>query len=298
MVGVLLLIFVLIIPFLSNPNPAIDVTIYGPSEVGLGEPFNYTIVVCNDGDKDLFNVTLNDTYGFNWSGNLTRSESKTFTIEHTGLDINEEIIEVYANGYSREGERVENSDSWTPTIFGGCYDIVDVLEKGYVSIEFRGTGYSSGEAIEVKVTPKIKFSIEITIESGLFLINSGFGQNMIIAETITIKVKPKIELNFDIEVYCLDLDKDNPTRSETFYIRTDAGSYQEDVNVLIESLEDVPSKNKSVTAIQIAVWVITEDISREEIPFDYSDDDIDDAKWLLENAGIDTSDKTLFRENP
>lgn len=302
--GVLLLILIGLVIFINipnpnpNPKPTINVEIYGPNEVELDEPFNYTIVVSNDGDTDLFNVSVNGSYGFKWNGNLARSESKIYNIKYQGQYIDGELIEVFVNGFSDDGERVWDDDSWSLIVTGRSYNLGEAITRGYVSAEFRGTGYSSGDAIEVKITPKIEVGIEIIINAGLFLINSGLGQNMIIAETISLDIKPKIEIDLELEVYCLDSNKNNPTHSETFYLQPSASSYHEDVIILMKSLEDVPSLNKSITAVQIAVWVVTDDISREEIRIDHSDEDIDDVKWLLENAGIDTSDKTLFRENP
>ena len=302
-VSVLLLILIsglIIIILLNGPrldsNPEINIKIYGSSEVKLDEPSDYTIVVTNNGSIDLFDVVVNDTYGFIWSGNLNQSESKTFNLVYNGQYEEGDIIEVFVNGHSKGGEHVTDNDLWTFNVVGESYDIIEALNRGCISAEFRGTGYCSGEVIELKITPQIDVEIEISIEASLILINPGVGQNMILAETMRLDIKPEIEIEIEIEAYCLDYEKDNPSSSETFNLQANAGSYNEDVITLIRSLEDVPGWNKSVTVVQIGVWVITDDISEEEIPFDYSEDDIDDTEWLLENAGINTSDKTLFQE--
>ncbi|MFQ6095883.1 MAG: thioester domain-containing protein, partial [Candidatus Bathyarchaeia archaeon] len=127
------------------------------------------------------------------------------------------------------------------------------------------------------------------------LVNSGSGQNMIVAESDTLTVKPEVELELDIEAYCLDLHKENPSTEETFTIQTDPGVYGEDVINLMKSLEGVPISQRSYDAVQIALWVITDDVSREDIRIFFSEQDIDDAKWLLEKAGIDTAGKKLFQ---
>lgn len=279
-----------------GPDPEIDIEIYGPSMVKIDEPPTYTVVVRNNGSIDLTNVIVNGTYGFIWSGNLDHSESKTFYVEYKGQYKDGEVFEVFVNGHSKEGEHVWDTDSRKLTLIGDSYDIIEALQRGYISAEFRGMGYCSGDAINLKISLEIEVEIEVTIETGLILINPGIGQNMVIGETIRFKVKPEIDVNWNIESYCLDILKENPTSSEAFNLRTNGGLYHEDVITLMKSLEYVRRWTNASIAIQIGVWVITDDVSEDKIPIEHTEEDIDDAKWLLENAGIDTSDKTLFQE--
>lgn len=181
--------------------------------------------------------------------------------------------------------------------YSGTYTLAEAIDSDKISVEISGTGYSSGQSMRIKINSNLNMIINITLKPGIVLANSGSGQNMITAESKTIKVKPKIEVDIEIEAYCLDAHKDNPSSSETFSIQADSGKYGEDAIKLLQSLEDVSDYKKSVIAIQIALWVITDDISREDIAFDFSEEDINDAKWLLENVEIDISNKKLFNND-
>ena len=222
------------------------------------------------------------------------NESRTFSIEFIGSTAEEVVNEVYVDGYTEKEQHVWNQASWTVDITHARYDLLDAVDEGLVDAESRGTGYCAGDCIKLRITPKLEFTIDVEITPGLILINSGSGQNMIVAEARIVTVKPGVELDFDIEAYCLDSHKDNPSSKETLSMQTDPGPYEEDVVTLMESLEGVPSAQKSIGAAQIALWVITDDISKEDIRINYSTGDIEDAKWLLENAGIDTSGQRLF----
>jgi len=203
-----------------------------------------------------------------------------------------------------EEEDIENARVILEAAFGDIsiytlatpFNLVDVVDRGLIEVEFRGKGACAGDAIRLKITPKIEVSIDVEIEPGLILVNSGAGQNMIVAEENTVTVKVEIELELDIEAYCLDSHKDNPSNDETLTMQTDPGKYGEVVTEFMQSLGDTPSERRSVDAVQIALWVITDDISREEIRIFFSEQDIQDAKWLLENAGINTSGKRLFQQ--
>lgn len=63
-------------------------------------------------------------------------------------------------------------------------------------------------------------------------------------------------------------------------------------NVLGQLSEDVTS----VTAIQTAVFVVTNDVSKSELSARFTSDAaaISNAKTILQTAGIDTSNKRLF----
>lgn len=282
--------------FESKEEPEMKIEIWGPNAIILNEPFNYTIKITNTGSCDLFNVNISDTNGFNWAGNLSEEDSKTFLIEYKGIIQEGEVIEVYAQGYSKNKKRISDATSWTiENILGGEYDLIEAMDKDIVSVRFRGTGYSSGDVIEMEIESNVEFSINIKIESGLILVNSGMGQNMIIGAFISLIIEPEVKVTVDIEAYCLDSNKDNPTGNESFSIQKESGIYGEEVQTLIGSLENVSYSKKSITAIQIAVWVLTENITENDITISYAERDIEDAKWLLQNAGIDISDRKLFQ---
>ncbi|MFX1513022.1 MAG: hypothetical protein ACFFCQ_10580, partial [Promethearchaeota archaeon] len=173
------------------------------------------------------------------------------------------------------------------------YLLVEATDEGLVNAEFQGTGYCSGDSIEMKIESEVEFEIEVEIEVGWVLINSGSGQNMIIAEELIITLKPKVEIERRIEAYCLDIEKDNPSSQESFSLQIDTGIYGSEVVELLESLKTAPEERKSIEAVQIALWVLQDDVI--DIPFSYSESDVLDAKWLLENVGIDVSGRRFFQ---
>jgi len=203
-----------------------------------------------------------------------------------------------------EEEDIENARVVLETAFGEVsiyvlsdpLDLVDAVDRGLIEVEFRGTGACAGEVIELKVTLNLDVSVDIETEPGLILVNSGVGQNMIVAEEDTLTVKVEVELEVEIEAYCLDSHKANPSDEETLHLETDPGTYGEVVVELMQSLRGAPSERRSVKAVQIALWVVTDDVSRDDIRFYFSEQDVEDAGWLLENAGIDISGKRLFQE--
>jgi len=295
-ISIAFLLFIAFIVYLGSiyGHPSISVEVTSPPEVQLGDQFTYNVTVTNTGDRDLLNVSVSDSYGFRWNGSLQVNESRKFSIEFSGSTAEEVVNEVHVDGYTEKGRHVRDQASWTVVMTRERYDLLDAVDEGLVDVEFRGTGYCFGDAVKLEITPKLDVSIDVEITPGLILINSGSGQNMIVAEAMIVTVKLGVELDFDIEAYCLDSHKDNPSSKETLSMQTDPGAYGEDVVTLMKSLEGVPSAQKSIIAVQIALWVITDDISEEAIWIDYSSGDIEDAKWLLENAGIDTAGKKLF----
>jgi hypothetical protein len=65
------------------------------------------------------------------------------------------------------------------------------------------------------------------------------------------------------------------------------------------SLGDVSWEHKSVLGIQLALWAVIEDPTRDEVEgvIRVNESDFEDAMWLLENMGIDPNDKRLFIES-
>ena len=163
----------------------------------------------------------------------------------------------------------------------------------------RGRGGCSGPTIEVKIKSELEVSVDMKVEPGIILINSGAGQNMIIAETSTIRLEPKIEIEFIIEAYCLDMHKDNPNSSEVFIVSEGTEEYCQEAKELMLSLKDVSREYKSVLGIQLALWAVIEDPPRDEVEriLRVSESDFEDAMWLLENIGIDPNEKRLFTES-
>jgi hypothetical protein len=92
----------------------------------------------------------------------------------------------------------------------------------------------------------------------------------------------------------LDFHKENPSSSTKFSV----GTFTEpQILRILDTLTNLSSDITSVGAIQTAIWVVTEDVSKKELVerFLVEQKDIDNAKIILEEAGIDTTSKRLFR---
>jgi len=176
------------------------------------------------------------------------------------------------------------------------YSLSMALSEDAVEVSLSGTGYCAGDVIGFKVEANLEVSIDLEIEAGTVLVNTGSGQNMIIGETTVLRVEPHVEVELKIEAYCLDMYKDNPSSSEVFTIASGAGGYNEEAIKLMQSLPDVPWEHKSVRGVQLALWVVTEDPPRSELErrLTVTDSDLEDAVWLLQNIGVDPNQKKFF----
>ena len=201
-------------------------------------------------------------------------------------------------------------------IFAGCieemvttprYTLSEAIDKNFVKAEITGSGASSGDSINLGLTRLTPHAIEITVPKGTVLFASDRSQNMVVwkvrgkpKDTMWIIAVSKIVLDsskpqtFILEAYCLDFHKENPRSSTKFSVGT-----LTDPQILrvLDVLDNLSSDITSVGAIQTAIWVVTEDVSKKELVdrFPVEQKDVDNAKTILEEAGIDTASKRLFK---
>ncbi len=108
----------------------------------------------------------------------------------------------------------------------------------------------------------------------------------------------KIVLNTDeqrwflFEAYCLNFERDNPTYATSFSVQ---GTSSAEVTAVLKAADEL-SPSPSIGAIQAAVWAISENISKATLlsTFSVDDDDIAQARSLLEAAGVDPTTRALF----
>jgi len=289
------------------PETALDISIDVPDDQILyqyadgefqGDPIDYDIEVTNLLREDLEDVTVSDSVGFEWTGNLDAEETRQFETTLDWCAHQCSVIEAYVVGYLANGTQVSANCSCDigDCIHGGSHELPFAISEDFVSCEMTGRGYCSGLAVRLRLTSNLNLTIDVEIKPGWVLINSGSGQNMILLEQRTIEVDVDVDVDVNLEGYCLDLDKGNPSYSQNFSIVTGANPYGEDVDTLLEYLAGLSSSEYSVISAQLAIWVLTDDIAENEIPFDYYQHDIEDARELLEGAGFDVSGKNLFQE--
>jgi PKD repeat protein len=126
-------------------------------------------------------------------------------------------------------------------------------------------------------------TIKITVTTPRYTLSEAIDKNFVKAEmtgsgassgepVTKIVLDSSEPLTFILEAYCLDFHK-------------------------LDASDNLSLDITSVGAIQTAIWVVTEDISKKELVdrFPVEQKDIDNAKVVLEEAGIDTTSKRLFR---
>ncbi|MFX1266240.1 MAG: hypothetical protein ACFFH0_12715 [Promethearchaeota archaeon] len=289
------------------PDTALDIQIDVPDGQVLyqytdsefqGDAIDYEIAVTNLLSEGLEDVTVSDSVGFEWTGTLDAEETRQFDNSLDWCAHQCSVIEAYVVGYLANGTQVSANCSCTigDHIYGGSYELPFAISEDFVSCKMTGTGYCSGLAVRFRLTSNLNLTIDVEIKPGWVLINSGTGQNMILLEHRTIEVDVDVDVDVNLEGYCLDLHKGNPSFSQNFTIVNGTNPYGEDIDTLFEYLAGLSSSDYSVISVQLALWVLTDDISENEIPFDYYQRDIDDARELLEGAGFDVSGKNLFQD--
>jgi hypothetical protein len=201
-------------------------------------------------------------------------------------------------------------------IFAGCidekpptyaYTLSEAVDKNLVKAGITGIGVSSGDSINLELTRLTPNTTEIKVPKGTVLIASGTAQNMVVykvrgipEDTKWIIPISKIILDssepqtFILEAYCLDFHKENPSSSTKLSVGTFADP---PIIRILDALDNLSSDITAVGAIQTAIWIVTEDVSKKELVdrFPVGQKDIDNAKVILEEAGIDTTSKRIFR---
>jgi len=106
------------------------------------------------------------------------------------------------------------------------------LSSGNVTLTARGDNYSSGMGAVVgtlRNNTSVELNINVSITEGLYLRNTGAGQNMVatgvflkggrfsrIGANRFIKVSAGANVEIEIEAFCADMDRANPASTESF----------------------------------------------------------------------------------
>ena len=187
------------------------------------------------------------------------------------------------------------------------YTLSEAIDNCLVNAEITGCGASSGDSINLELTRLTSDRMEITVPKGMVLIASDKSQNMVVYKVSGIPedskwIIPVSEIILDssdpqtyiLEAYCLDFYKSNPGINTKFSIET---LTDPEIQSILDALGNLSSDITTVEAIQTAIWISTEDVSKEELldKFPVEQTEIDNAKIILEEVGIDTTSKLFFR---
>jgi hypothetical protein len=182
----------------------------------------------------------------------------------------------------------------------------DALASGYVQATFAGTGYSSGDCINLKIKRLVTYTVEIDPPGlGTLLTTSENAQNMVILRlegidhgatytpTSRILLTDSNEITYIFTAYCMTFHKSNPEDSTLFSL---SGTANSDVLKILNSLSSLSSTATTTAAVQTAIWTVTDNVSLSDLSSTFPDgvSQIGNAKTILTTAGVDTSNKQLF----
>jgi len=208
-----------------------------------------------------------------------------------------------------DGKKVDNSIYTPPS-----YTLNEALAQGLIKVDIKGHtsgsfgGVSSGDVIVIGFLRQLQEKIEIVVPQGsTFISTDPTKQNMVIyrlkgRSSAMSRYDPADQIiltnddwqKFLFEAYCLYMHKNNIFSSTTFTVG-DVASPQ-----IVATLAAAEELIADVTAIQVALWVLNDDPTREELQkrFQANDADIDMARIILDSANLAVRSKKLFADLP
>jgi hypothetical protein len=195
----------------------------------------------------------------------------------------------------------------TPTPTPTVVTLADAISQGLVQATFSGKGSCAGDCIKLTIQSQVTYPIEITPPAlGTVLTTSSSGaQSMVLQQlqgidhgstytpTTTILLTNQTLVTYMFRAYCLDFHKANPSSSDQF---TMTGTANSDVIKVLNAAATQPASVASITAVQTAIWVVTNNISQQDLSktFPSGLNEINNTKTILQAAGIDITGKALF----
>ena len=181
--------------------------------------------------------------------------------------------------------------------------IIEAVSSEKILVKTEGAGLSAVRVIAERLEP---LSMEITIPIGTFFVNQGYAQNMVSLRTTTFYLTQEDTAEVTVRAACANLHRSVPDESSTFDFL--ASPEQEELRHLLIPIEQ--ERHTSVVE-QVAVWIVTDDVSRPELDSRYvrssslfplagkpaaSDEDVISAIILVSEAGISIGDKRIYAE--
>jgi hypothetical protein len=188
------------------------------------------------------------------------------------------------------------------------YTISEALEKGKIAVEAEGAGLSV-VSVTIKKTTQEKFKVLIPV--GTYFVAKGNYQSMVSRGKVIADLTVNKEFTVSVPASCANASKEVPRKGDKFDIALSPQA--EDLRKLMEV---IAKKNPGEVVTQVAVWIVTDDISRGTLDSRYrrfrgfapvlpfagggepaaSDEDVIKAMALVEEAGIDLKEKVIYKE--
>ena len=181
---------------------------------------------------------------------------------------------------------------------GAVIQLGDAINNKTVTLTVAGNGGSSGFAVEgsLKNNTGNTININVGIEKGMYLKNSGSGQNMIAIQifqldadyysdgnnnyiTVPAQAAVKIVLN----AFCANYNLDNPSSDESFSVSPIPAAIAGIASTISKyAANNFDSDDDYTAAMQLAVWR-TQGNTRAEISdkFDFTDADWDLSTTIM-----------------
>jgi hypothetical protein len=146
----------------------------------------------------------------------------------------------------------------------------DELTNGNVTLSAKGNGSSSGNSVlgTLRNNTQNRIRINVTLSGGVYLSNSGTGQNMIATQIYLsdgsyyseggsllkfIELLPNVNTQISFNAYCADFERDNPSDKETFSNIAMPSGLQS-ISLKISRYENDHFDDDLTIPIQVALW--------------------------------------------
>jgi HEAT repeats/PBS lyase HEAT-like repeat len=189
------------------------------------------------------------------------------------------------------------------------FNLAEAIVEEYINAVFEGRGDSSGDSINGKVRNKTRRTLYLRVRSGIRLDNrDSHAQDMLVQGLSPgdssyprlgcLELSPGALVTFTLRAYCEDFTLANPGIEDRLTI---AGRARGELGRLFATLGELPdegiSGSTSIEAAQVAVWVLTNNVTRSQLAasFPVAEPDIRAARALLRRARISVSNRRLFK---
>jgi len=183
------------------------------------------------------------------------------------------------------------------------WTLSDAVQQGLVEVHSSGIGLS---AVRLRVRRLHAQGFRVDIPPGTYFASTSSTQNMVTTAPQWLDLNNQERIELELPAVCANFHRPQPGAGSRFRVS------RLENRTLQRLLEVIARRSVPQTVAQVAVWVVTDDVSRSELDRGYrathyvngfrtgegpaaSDEQIAEARKLLEEAGVDTSRACLFR---
>lgn len=167
----------------------------------------------------------------------------------------------------------------------------EAISSGDVTLTANGNGGSSGSAVtgNLRNNKSNEIRINVILSNGLYLSNSGSGQNMVATQIFLsnggytasgtnkfIRLSPNTDTQIMFLAFCADFERDNPTPTQIFKSADMPSGIQTISSKISIYMADKFGENLTIP-IQLALWR-SQGQSRSAI---FKKFDFDDSDWEI-----------------